>query len=378
MLYQLGLISDPHGQLKILGSGKFPFFTSVTEPGLRAPNGNLTDVYSQSNRVTMRTARPLWEGARIEINWNLSWDYNENSTVQSDSLGRPTLLNKIVSGSVDRSFVSLPPTLFFKFFKTSLTDVDKIYQRLKQDGSDPRTNDAKLSQAFEEGLEAFPISKQILGRIVPRPNWSIHWDGLEKLPFFNIVTQRLSLEHSYSSNYRRRWKMAPSGDEITESQQVTYGFSPLVGFNITFGEVLKGSLAGTVRYGTTTTLDLSPAAQNIVETDANDLAISATYGRRGFEFPFFGLTLSNDIDLSFSYSVTRNTRKVFDMKEDFKEDGAPLDGSTRNVMETRIRYILSSRVTSSIFYKYTRAEGSRIPGSTINDFGFDVRLTIQP
>ncbi|MGH2568714.1 MAG: hypothetical protein ACRDGA_10265, partial [Bacteroidota bacterium] len=340
LLYQLGLSSDPHGQVKLRGSGAFPFFTSTTVPGLRAPNGNLTDVYSQSNRVTMRTSRPLWEGARLELNWNLAWDYNVNKTVQSDADGNPSVLNRLVSGSVDRSFISLPPILFFKFFKTSVEDVNKIYERLKADRSDPRSNDTKLSQAFEEGLEALPLGRKLIGDLLPRPNWSIRWDGLEKLPLFSLVAQKMTLDHSYTSSYRTRWKLSPSGDEITESQQVTYGFSPLVGVSITFGEFLKGNFGSTIRYGTTTTLDLSPSAQNIVETAATDIAVSANYGRRGFEFPFFGLSLSNDIDLSFSYTYTRNTRKVYDMKVNFKKDGTPLEGSSRTLIETRIRYIL--------------------------------------
>jgi cell surface protein SprA len=198
----------------------------------------------------------------------------------------------------------------------------------------------------------------------------------------SLVADRISLDHSYSSNYRRRWKLSPSGDEITESQQVTYGFSPLVGLQLSFGEVLKGTLGGSVRYGTTTTLDLSPSAQNIVESNATDMAISANYGRRGFEFPFFGLSLSNDLDFSFTYTYTRNTRKVYDMKTNFKKDGTALEGSSRTIMETRIRYILSARVTASLFYKYTTlkpdAGGSRIPGSTVNDLGLDIRLAIQP
>jgi hypothetical protein len=70
------------------------------------------------------------------------------------------------------------------------------------------------------------------------------------------------------------------------------------------------------------------------------------------------------------------------MKANFKKDGTPLEGSSRTIMESRIRYILSARVTASLFYKYTKvkpdAGGSRIPGSTVSDVGLDVRIAIQP
>jgi hypothetical protein len=382
LLYQLGLSSDPHGDMTLKGKGAFPFFAGTTTPGIRAPQGNLTDVFSQGNRLNMRTSRPLWEGARLELTWNLNWDYNVNQTLQTDSLGNPRVLNRIVSGSLDRSFVTLPPVLVFKFFRTSIEDVNKRFEELKADRNDTRLNDAKLAQAFEEGLEALPLGKKIISDIIPRPNWSLRWDGLEKMILFKSFAQRMGLEHSYSSSYKRRWRLAPNGVEVIESQQVSYGFNPLVGLNVSFVEVFKGSLSATFRYGTSTTYDLSPSAQNIVEGNLTDIAISANYGRRGFEFPFFGLSLSNDLDFSFSYSFSRNVRRVYDMKANFKKDGTALEGSSRTSMESRIRYILSARVTASLFHKYSKlkpdAGGSRIPGQTVNDVGLDIRLSIQP
>jgi hypothetical protein len=50
-------------------------------------------------------------------------------------------------------------------------------------------------------------------------------------------------------------------------------------------------------------------------------------------------------------------------------------------MEPRIRYVLSARVTAAIYYRYTKiapdAQGSRIPGSTTNEAGLDLRISIQ-
>ena len=130
-----------------------------------------------------------------------------------------------------------------------------------------------------------------------------------------------------------------------------------------------------------TSLDLSPAAQNVAESSTEDISVSASYSRQGFEIPFFGLSLSNDLDISFSYSVSVSTRRIFNMTDNFKKDGEPLEGYSRTTMEPRIRYILSSRVTASVYYKYTRFApgegGSKIPGSTINEGGLDVRVAIQ-
>lgn len=379
LMYQLGLSSDPHGDVIMKTKGSFPFFTGSVIPGLRAPGGNLSDVFSQTNRMSMRTSRPLWEGASIEINWNVGWSYTVNRSLNTDSLGIPTESNKVVSGDVERSYLTFPPILFFKFFRTSIEDVQKQFERMRIDPSDTRTTDAKLAAAFEDGLEAVPLLKSVLGNLVPRPNWSLRWEGLEKFPVFNLFAARASFDHNYTSGYKRRWKISPTGEEITENQQITYGFTPLVGLNFQLKEFIKGSFTTNFRYGVTTSYDLQPAAQNLVESDVTDITVSATYGRQGFEFPFFGLSLSNDIDISFSYSYSKNSRKVYDMKAvNFKKDGTVLDGTTRTILEPRIRYILSSRVTASVYYKYSKTDGSRIPGQTINEGGLDVRVAIQP
>lgn len=150
---------------------------------------------------------------------------------------------------------------------------------------------------------------------------------------------------------------------------------------MTFAEAGKGNLTGNVKYSTTTSYDLAPAVQTVTESNTSDITVSANYSRRGFEFPFFGLSLSNDLDVTFSYSYSRNNRRAFDFRKPFKEDGQPLEGTIRTTVEPRIRYTLSSRVSASIYYKYTRLKpdegGSRIPGSTINEGGLDIRVQIS-
>ena len=64
----------------------------------------------------------------------------------------------------------------------------------------------------------------------------------------------------------------------------------------------------------------------------------------------------------------------------FKEEGKPQDGTTRTSIEPRIKYVMSSRVTVSLFYKRTSVEpegASRIPATTTNEAGLDIRITIQ-
>lgn len=385
-LYQLGLISDPSGSLTNFGlrSG-FPFFGWDVVPGVRAADGVLVNSYRQTNRLAFKTSRSLWEGARLDLNWNIGWSYNRNQNITTDSLGIPSITNATVTGSVERSFLTFPDVLFLGVFKSSLKEVSKRYTELKADRDTTLSDDEKLAKAFEEGFEALPFLRKAFGAYYPRINWALRWDGLEKLPLFAGFVSRLSLDHSYSSTYTRQFRNVPppgGRGEQTDAQRVAYGFAPLIGLNFTFKELLKGAFGANIRYNTNTSFDLQTSSRNIVETLAQEISVTATYNLRGFEIPLFGLSLNNDLDFSASYSITKNSRKQYEIARlDVNVDGSPLDGTTRTVFEPRIKYVLSSRVTASIYYRYTKIapddSGSRIPGSTTNEAGLDIRISIQ-
>ncbi|MDP3682406.1 MAG: hypothetical protein Q8S01_00595, partial [Ignavibacteria bacterium] len=77
--------------------------------GSRAASANLTDVYSQRNSIDLKTSRPLWEGARIDLNWKTGWSINKSTSLRSDSTGFTSIQNITSSGTLDRTFFSLPP-----------------------------------------------------------------------------------------------------------------------------------------------------------------------------------------------------------------------------------------------------------------------------
>jgi cell surface protein SprA len=377
-LYQLGLISDPSGTLEYSPSSKFPFIGWQVVPGVRAPNANLSNVFSQTNKITLRTNRPLWEGATLELSWNLDWTFSRNTTVRTDTFGMPTPSAPTTSGSIGRSFLSIPPVFAGKFFKSNLEDVGKKYEQYKND----RPQEVALTEAFEQGMEALPFLNKVLGQFVPRPNWSLRWNGLEKISGLNSIFQSMQLEHGYTSSFKRGFQGTSGGNERTLNESVNYGFSPLAGVNMGFKELLKGTLGGNFRYSTTTTYDLNLSAGNITETNSKEISLSLTYARRGFEIPLFGLSLKNDIDMTFTFSTSYNARRQHD--PDYlssNQEGTPLEGNTRTTMEPRLRYVLSSRVTAALFYRYTKMKpdegGSTIPGTTTQEAGLDIHIAIQ-
>lgn len=376
-LYQLGFVTDPSAEVKSFGLQKhFPFFGARTVRGLRAPGGNLVDNFSQQNRLDVKMSREVFPGFRIDLSWKVGWSYNRNETLSSDSMGVVTVRSALTTGDVERSYFTFP----IRLFKNDIGGVADRFLTLKADANDTRPDEEKLAQAFEDGFETFPLLRSIFGRFVPRANWSIRWDGLERLPWLKKYASRVSLDHAYTSTFSRRWRGNLGAAEITESQRLTYGFSPFLGLNVTFQDFMEGNLGATFRYSTTTSYDLSTASRNIVETYSKEISFSANFNRRGFAIPFFGLTLTNDIDMTLTYTYSYNTRKTFDIAR-IEGGGIPLEGLSRTVLEPRIRYVLSARVSASLFYRYTSVApdrgASRIPGTKTNEAGLDLRISIQ-
>jgi len=345
-----------------------------TDPGPRAFGGTLSNKFSQKNNFTIKTSRPLWEGATLDVNWNVGWGYNESISMYVDSLtGEQIITNRYVTGNINRSFMALP------LAGASVKAVNELY-----DPSSPDPN-ASLSDAFVKGMESFPLLSGIpllssIAQYIPRANWRINWNGLEKLPILKSLFKRASLNHAYQSTYMEGWKINSDGLEEVQTQKVSYGFAPLVGLNLTFAEMWGGNIKGTVKYSVKSNYDLGIATSTTTETFSRDINFAFSFAKSGFELPLFGLSLKNDIEISLSYTMGRNSVLIYDMGENFDEAGKPKDGNTRTTIEPRIRYVMSSRVTLAIFFRRTSVEpegASRIPATTTNEAGIDVHISIQ-
>lgn len=342
-------------------------------PRSDAKNISFSNNFSQSNSVTFKTKRPLWEGASIDLNWKVSWGYNKTINTANDGDGNYYIKDKSSNGKIERSFFSVP------FFDTNLKKVNDNY-----DPNAARPIES-LTTAFQEGLETLPLFAKIpllseFAKYIPRPNWRITWRGLEKLPLLGSLAKRVSLSHAYTSNYVEGWRLNREEVEEIQTQRISYGFAPLVGLQLSFDEVWGGNLQGNIKFNTKTAYDLQLSTRNVSETFSRDINISASYSKSGFEIPLFGLSLKNDIEVSFNYTTGVNKSTIFEMGEAFDEEGKPQDGTIRTTIEPKVNYTLSSRVKLAVFYKRTTVEtegASKIPPTTTNEAGLEVHISIQ-
>jgi hypothetical protein len=390
-LYQLGLISSPDGNVGIRGSSRFPFFAVNVTPGRRAAFGSFADNFKQDNSLDLRTQRELWTGAQLTLSWKSQWVFNSNQSITTDSLGVPSLQSALNTIDVTRSYLTMPPFLFLGIFNNTVSSVVGKYQQSRGviesnstlDSSTRNTRRAEaLADAFENGFEALGFLPRAIQQVLPRVNWTFRWDGLEKLPFLEPFAQRVSLEHTYNSNYTRRFQSNPTGGYSTQGQSIAMNFQPLLGITMSMKEkVVGGNMSATARYNTSTTWTSQGSAAGTITKDlTSEVSVTATYTRQGLPFSLFGLKLKNDLEASFTLSSQSKSSRTFDVN-DFKADGTPLDGSTTITAEPRVRYTISQRVQASLFYRLRRtipdASGSKVPETSTIEAGIDLHVSIS-
>ncbi len=384
-LYQLGLVSDPNPSSgRIAFKSSFPFIgIEDYSRGLRAPNpsGTFADNYAQSNTFSIKTNRPLWEGARLDLNWDLRWSLNKNYQIRTTDQGEQIITSITTTGRLERSFLAFPDFLFFSYFNTNMNSVNERFTELKNDPTDMRIESEKLAQAFEEGFEAIPWLSSVMTNFLPRVNWGIRWDGMEKWSLLSGLADRISLEHRYSSNLADGWRLSPDdGSRLTETKQVGFNFQPLIGVQLGFNQLWGGDLSVTTRWSKKGTFGLNSSASNITEDNTDEITMTAEFKKTGFDMPLFGLTLKNDINFNVAFSLAKNSSRIYSIN-DLGSGGQPREGTTRTTIEPRVRYSVSQRVQASIFYRYQRTKpdaeaGSRIPGTTVHEGGLEIRITI--
>ncbi|MFM8473566.1 MAG: cell surface protein SprA, partial [Candidatus Kapaibacterium sp.] len=389
--FQLGLVRYPHSGIRLRSSSSFPYFGFDEVIGPRAPNAQLQDNYMQTNMLEMRTSRPLWKGATLDLTWRSEFGNNLNQLTSTDAQGVMSFNNVIKSERYSRTFLTFPNFLMFAVFNNTPENVVGRYADLKQGILNGRNEDSlnitdkirlqnAMTDAFIGGLQAFEFLPGVLARFLPQVNWSLRWEGIEKL-LFGGAAQRIALEHTYQSTYTESARTDDNG-RIVDAQTVQMAFQPLIGVNMTFDEKkVKGTLTSTLRYNMRSNYALAAAARTLSQENQHEFQMNASYAMRGFSFPLLGLDLKNDVEFSFNSTYRRSNRATFSLaKQDTAAaGGSELDGSTMIMIEPRARYSVNNRLTATAFVKYTGnfTTGAANPGFSTTEVGVEVRLAIS-
>lgn len=383
--YQMGLTSNPHGNLRFSPSSSFPFIGFETDMGIRPRNAVMQDVFTQRSTIEFRTSRPLWTGAVLDLNWRSEFGFNRNQTLITEDDGIPEITNKILTQQLSRSYVMLP-TIFFFPNNTVGRVVNNYLQEREVIVNNPTLDTLQknaliqdaLAGSFRNGFESLNFLTGALRTIMPNINWTFRWDGLEKLPFVKDYARRISVDHAYISRYTENVQVTDIGT-IVQSQNVKMEFSPFISLTLGFDEKkLGGNLTSTLRYNTSVEYSMFAASRaTLQKTTTDDFSFQVNYNMRGLKFLFFDV--ANDLEFSFVTNYKSREGFTYDVNEFQGEDGRVLNGTITLRIEPRIRYNISQVVQAQAFFIHesTTNKGAAQSGFSNTQFGVDIRMNIS-
>jgi cell surface protein SprA len=233
---------------------------------------------------------------------------------------------------------------------------------------------------------------------VPLPNWTLTYDGLSKIKWFQQFFTSVVLNHSYRSTYTigsrqtnllyqealdenpTRPPLDINGDVLPKMQisavVLTEQFAPLIGFNIK----LKNSTTLRLEYKKDRNLTLGLANNQITETKGQEWVIGAGYIIKDVKLGFISLgprrtnPVSN-LELKLDFGIRENLTVIRRIIEDVDQVTA---GQTIYTLKFSADYQISKRVLAKIFYdmNLSRYEVSNAYPIDTHQFGISVRLNL--
>lgn len=259
-------------------------------------------------------------------------------------------------------------------------------------------------------LDIFPSLLKMM------PNWTIKYAGLGKLPWFSEHFKSVTLSHGYKSVYsvgsfntyqsfrsfmgeRGFIENTQTGNPVPSSMydvntvSINESFSPLIGVDVT----LQNSLSVKVEMKKTRVLNLSMAANQIVETTSDDFVVGMGYKITNFKL--FGGGggnrkrtsgssanknstttrrggVSNDLNLRADISWREQSALCRDIQTVTTQ---ATSGNKALKLSLSADYTLSRRLTLNAYYDMQRNEplvsASAYPVTTI-DFGVSMKFSL--
>jgi len=253
------------------------------------------------------------------------------------------------------------------------------------------TKTKNYSTFFSGDVEAFSLSDTATGTRFanevksglagfPFPNWNLSISGLEKFPLFSEFAQAVTLDNSFTSDYAEGSSLDINNNEIVTTQRIVQSFSPLIGLNFSFKQLLGGNMTANLKFNSSKTYSINPQQSLIQVTNTSDWSLNANFTKAGFDIPLFGLELKNDIAFALSVARTKNDPIDYVYPRGIREK-RPGGGSSQLTINPSIQYNLSSKVAMQLFYKYIKTEPTEntvtITPSTSNEGGLNIKITIQ-
>ena len=263
--------------------------------------------------------------------------------------------------------------------------------------------------ARSSALDFFPSLLKMM------PNWTVKYGGLGKLPWFSDHFKSVTLSHGYKSVYsvgsfntyqsfcsfmgeRGFIENTQTGNPVPSSMydvntvSINESFSPLVGIDVT----LQNNLSAKLELKKTRVLNLSLAANQLVETSSDDFVVGLGYKIVNFKLFGGGSTpqkrsgtssnksstaarrggVSNDLNLRADISWRSQSALCRDIQSVTTQ---ATSGNKALKLSLSADYTLSRRLTLNAYYDMQRNEplvsASAYPVTTV-DFGVSMKFSL--
>lgn len=233
---------------------------------------------------------------------------------------------------------------------------------------------------------------------IPIPNWTLTYNGLTQIPFFNKYFRNFSINHAYRSSYNIggytqniRYSEDEDGFQIIrdelgnnylpryEISQVTISeqFSPLLKFDMT----MTNSLMANIEFKRSRTLALSFANYQITEVFSREFVLGSGYRFQNVKFNIRSAgrttTLESDLTLRLDFSFRNNMTVLRKIVEDIDQ---PSQGQRNVSINFAADYMISQQVNVRLFWDQiiTKPHVSNQFDVSNTNAGISIRFSLAP
>ncbi len=370
----------------------------------------VSDKLQNRHQFDARTALTPSSSLNIDLNWQVSWSNQTDVDLQRNTDSSPPTVETFEDESGDASASVWAFGSYQSLFEKQLSSFEQALQA-PSEFRDARNTPLKKVAVASDFREAYLIGggTSIGGNgfaPFPMPGWTVRYSGLSDWPFIESVTERVSLNHSYSAEYKTGFSsVSTAGDSLSlsaagqsfnyveaqfepRSAQIQKRFQPLIGVDITWPFEIETSFEWSRR--TTTAL----RGTNIAEQKTSEVSGKISYSTRGITIPFFtrldnrfrfsltvrrSVTDNREFLLSEALRQAQSNPDTFNPRQALEGDNVNLQEQTTNLsIAPQIRYNISNRVNSSFELDYEKQDGGNNQASFTRINGtFSLQVTIS-
>ena len=395
------------------------------EDAIRPENNWITDNIFLNQEVLLNKTKKWNAGLsiepfrdfRLEVNWDYSFTENHSEFFKKVSPDAPfARLTPRDVGSFNISYYTLG-TLFSDDIEDLYDQFTEMRSAISQRIGDPSTVHAQDGAEYTAGFGKYQRDVLIPAFIAtyadidpndvklnifdlkPKPNWTLTYNGLSKIPMFQDIFSSVSISHGYRSSlsvnsYNTDYDYVEN-DPVANLNEVTGDFysrfeipaiviseqmAPLLGVNIK----TRNDMTLTLNMNQTRNLNLTFTDNQLNETKRTDYQGGFGYLIKGVYLPFLhskrsrrqrsrdsqeeqqeqdqngnnpgganaGASRGNDIEIKFDFSYSDNVSRIH--RPDTDLESVPSRGNKQIRISPSVAYDVSETLTLRFFFDYNR------------------------